>query len=646
MSLSILISVTHLLGVGHLTRAAALGRGLADAGHRVTLASGGNPAPLVATGGITFVQLPPVHCRGLDFATLLGEDGQPIDTEIRAQRIDRLVEALVQASPDVVITETFPFGRRQLAAEFLALVETASARVPRPAILASVRDILNPPSRPARVDEASGTLGRFYDGVLVHGDENLAPLAASWPVDAGLESRLIYTGYVFEKTTELHAPNEPEEGGVLVSGGGSAASLPLFRAAIAAAQRCPQAVPWRLLVGHAVAEADFAALQAEAAAATTGPDVVVERARRDFRTLLATCAVSVSQAGYNTVTDLVESGARAVLVPFERGSEAEQRLRAERFAARGLAGLVTEADLTPERLAKAVGTALLRPRPDRIDIDLDGIAGSVKAVEDLAARRGAIEAAWQRLDDLLDRLASKGSTVTVWWRDDDATAPGAALDRLLDLARRHGAPVALAVIPDLATPDLADRTAIEPSACVLVHGCRHANHAPVGAKKQELGFRDPSVLAEALAASRHRTASLFGGQAVPVLVPPWNRIDPALVERLADLGFIGLSTFGGPRATGPGGLAIVDTHHDPIDWKRGGGLVEEAGLLDRLAATLDRAAMEDGRFGPVGILTHHLVHDAYIWSHLDRLLLHLARSPAIAFVDIRDALARRRGILP
>ena len=64
MTLSVFISVTHLLGIGHLARAAAIGRHLAAKGHRVTLASGGMPAPVVAMTGITLVQLPPVRCRG------------------------------------------------------------------------------------------------------------------------------------------------------------------------------------------------------------------------------------------------------------------------------------------------------------------------------------------------------------------------------------------------------------------------------------------------------------------------------------------------------------------------------------------------------------------------------------------------------
>jgi predicted glycosyltransferase/peptidoglycan/xylan/chitin deacetylase (PgdA/CDA1 family) len=631
VTLSVLLAVTHLLGVGHLTRAAALGRGLAAAGHRVTLVSGGRAAPLVPTTGIAFVQLPPVHCRDLDFSTLLGDDGEPIGDEVRDARVELLLATLSRTDPDIVITETFPFGRRQLAAEFGALVEAAARRTPRPAILASIRDILNPPSRPSRAMEAEETLGRFYDGVLVHGDAAVAPLAASWPVGAALERRLTYTGYIVEDAATTPPPPKPDEDEVLVSGGGSAASLPVFRAAIGAARLMPGEMRWRLLVGHSVPASDFEALRAQA-----GERLVVERARSDFTSLLARCAVSVSQAGYNTVIDLVQARSRAVLVPFERGNEAEQRLRAGRFAALGVAEIVPEASVTAGRLADAVTAALARPKPERIAIDLGGIRGSIEAVAVQARRRAAIGAAWARLEAALRRAAADRRDVAMWWRDDDAIAPSRALDRLLELARQHDVPVALAVVPDLAEPSLAARLAEEPLASVLVHGCRHENHAPPGAKRQELGYRSSSDIESGLAASRQRIERLFGAQAVPILVPPWNRIDPTLVPRLPALGFTGLSTFGPAGHGAPAAIRTINAHVDPIDWKEGRGLAEEAGLLDRLCAAIDLADRAGGSSEPIGILTHHLVHDPWIWAFVDDLLGRLRACSAVRFADARS----------
>src|SRR6202007_2325406 len=99
---------------------------------------------------------------------------------------------------------------------------------------------------------------------------------------------------------------------------------------------------------------------------------------------------------------------------------------------------------------------------------------------------------------------------------------------------------------------------------------------------------------------------LLGDRCLPVLVPPWNRIDPALVPSLSMIGFQGLSTFGKRAAARPYGLGVVNTHCSPIDWKKGGGLTQQLHILDCLSASIH---LDE----PVGILTHHLVHDPWIW---------------------------------
>jgi predicted glycosyltransferase len=102
--------------------------------------------------------------------------------------------------------------------------------------------------------------------------------------------------------------------------------------------------------------------------------VVVESFREDFPALLRSAALSVSQAGYNTVLDLVRSRVRAVVVPYE-GSGDEQPLRARLLAERGVLEVVPAADCTPPRLAAAMEAALTRPDfPAPASMDLDGAA--------------------------------------------------------------------------------------------------------------------------------------------------------------------------------------------------------------------------------------------------------------------------------
>ncbi len=378
MTLRILIHVTHLLGVGHLTRAAAIARALAAAGHDVLLASGGMPAPLVRTGGVRLLQLPPIRSDGADFSTLLDKAGAPVGEALRAARARALATAIESHRPDVVLTELYPFGRRMLRAEIETMLDLALAQEPRMLVLSSVRDILVAPADPAKIARCREALLR-YDAILVHADPRLVPLDASWPVDAALAAKLAYTGYVDEGADLAVAAPDPA-GEILVSGGGGPASLPLYRAALDAARRLP-ARPWRLLVGGGVAEEDFRALAAAAPA-----HAVVERARPDFRALLSRAALGVSQAGYNTMMDILAAGTPAVVVPFEAGNETEQRQRADLFARRGIVSVLPEADLSGETLAARIAGAAGR-RPAGTGVDRGGLAATVRLVETMAAAR-------------------------------------------------------------------------------------------------------------------------------------------------------------------------------------------------------------------------------------------------------------------
>lgn len=619
--MNVVILVTHLLGIGHLNRAAALGRAFARAGDRVTLISGGRPQPTVDMSGIDLRQLPPVHIQGTDFKTFFRDDGRVADAVFYNERIKILEEFLHNAQPDVLISELFPFGRRQLAAEFDAALVAARNNGRSCTVFGSVRDVLAPPSTPKKHDFAEERVAQHFQAVLVHGDASVLPLEASWPVSRGLVRCLRYTGYVRDAAPAPAATGQGGTGEVLVSGGGSAAALPLLRAALAAAARDPGR-NWRLLVGHGVDAATFAELQNAATPKTT-----VERVRRDFNALLSACACSVSLAGYNTMLDLAAARVPAVVVPFDAGGEVEQGIRAGKFADMGLLSVVESRDLSDETLLRAVYQAIRRGPPKAM-LAMDGATKTVEIVRSEREKAERTETAWRKLSAALDRAAAAGITIPVWWRDDDAVAPSEALDRLLALASRHHAPVPLAVIPEKAEATLADRLRQEPLAEVLVHGIAHCNNADSGAKKQEL-VADDAATSAALQAGLSCLNALFGPKALPVLVPPWNRIAPALVDRLGDIGFAGLSTFAAEPAEPP--VRQVNTHVDPIDWKGGGGLACALAHIHHTTALIE-AFLAGERDRPIGLLTHHLVHDPWLWQFVERWVCTMAGHKAVRFL--------------
>ncbi|MDJ0968279.1 MAG: polysaccharide deacetylase family protein [Kiloniellales bacterium] len=244
--------------------------------------------------------------------------------------------------------------------------------------------------------------------------------------------------------------------------------------------------------------------------------------------------------------------------------------------------------------------------------------------------------AWSALDRELELWQAARRQATVWWRDDDAVRPGPALDRLFELSARHGAPLALAVIPATAEPALAQslmaRREGAPPVAVLQHGYAHRNHEPEDRKKCELGAARPAatVLAE-LASGRDHLGALFGTGPLPVLVPPWNRIAAELLPALPGLGFRGLSAYTPRDAAQPvPELLQANCHVDPIRWKPERSFLGEAAALELLCGHL--AARRAGRADPdepSGILTHHAVHDEALWHFLDRLLATLSAHPAV-----------------
>ncbi|MEE8505534.1 MAG: polysaccharide deacetylase family protein [Kiloniellales bacterium] len=247
---------------------------------------------------------------------------------------------------------------------------------------------------------------------------------------------------------------------------------------------------------------------------------------------------------------------------------------------------------------------------------------------------------WSDLRQELDAWAADGRRATLWWRDDDATEPSAALDRLLALVATRGLPLALAVIPARATKVLAQRLVSTEKTTLLQHGYAHRNHAPAGEKKVELGPERPAAeVLEELAHGRVLMTKLFGPGWFPVLVPPWNRIADNLTPALTGLGFSGLSAYGPRRAVQAApGLTQLNCHADIMRWAAPRGFVGEAEALGLLTGHLRaRRAGHADADEPTGLLTHHLAHDAACWAFLDTLIARLAVHPAACFVAAAEA---------
>ncbi|HUV21062.1 MAG TPA: glycosyltransferase [Gammaproteobacteria bacterium] len=349
----VLIYVQHLLGVGHLQRALQLSDALLQHGFQVDLVSGGLPTRLQLPANLRIHQLPPVYSADGSFSRLLDTNGDAIDDDWRERRKRQLLDIFNSSKARVLITETFPFGRRMLRFELLPLLEASRKSVECRQVIASIRDILQPRSKPGRDRETCELIDAYYDHVLVHGDANIARLEDSFASADCIADKLYYSGYICAQTPSA-APSDAGTDEVLVSAGGSDTGLQILRAALAAKplSACKD-LHWRLLVSPAISSADFNQLQELA-----DDGVSVERNRTDFSALIKRARLSISQAGYNTMTDLLSSDTPAVVIPYAEGDEIEQTLRAQVLQARGRLIALNQTELGALSLARSIAAAL------------------------------------------------------------------------------------------------------------------------------------------------------------------------------------------------------------------------------------------------------------------------------------------------
>ncbi len=382
MSFSAFIHVQHLLGTGHVVRAAAIGQALARRGVKVTLASGNLIPPTLDVSALKIVQLPPVRAKDAHFDALITPEGVEIDENWREQRLKATLEAFASQEFDLLLSETYPFGRRQFVFELEPLLQTARARGAAPLIATSIRDILVRKQQLWKEEWMADHARAHYDRILVHSDPDLIRLEDSFPFADRVSDLVRYTGFV-GASERPNAKGVEGVGEVIVSCGGGAVGQSLLEAAL----HCPSLtrnaseLVWRLLVGHDMTQDQFLDLQSQAQGT-----MIVERARSDFPDLLKRARLSISQAGYNTVLDILNAGVPSVLAPFSQVRETEQQQRADALVKRGRVVAVRESDLTPKTLAHAVDETLKVP-PQELKVRFGGADASAEILlQDLQER--------------------------------------------------------------------------------------------------------------------------------------------------------------------------------------------------------------------------------------------------------------------
>ena len=373
----------HSVGLGHLVRSVNLVDGLVQ-DFDVTLLNGGPwPAELPRPPGVDIVHLPALGLDA-DYALVSRDDRFTVDEAVRLRR-SMIQDVFGDIAPDVVLIELFPFGRKKFASELMPLLEAARAARPAPLVACSLRDILVGSRRDQQGhdDRASRLTNEYFDAVLVHADARFATLEETFHPSVPLRTPVHYTGFV--RAPVARDPERARERRVLVSAGGGLVGAPLFRAAVEAHPRLlvDHGLRTVIVTGPFLPEPVVDELTRRAAE-TTGLEVL--RYLPDLGDEMATSAVSVSQAGYNTTMDILGCTTPAVVVPYGEGREDEQAARARRLERLGALRVLDPDRLSGRTLADAVKDAL-DWTPLAVPLALDGRTRTSELLRTLSPAR-------------------------------------------------------------------------------------------------------------------------------------------------------------------------------------------------------------------------------------------------------------------
>jgi predicted glycosyltransferase len=378
-----------LSGAGHFVQTYEIARALASA-HDVYLVDGGRPIPRApARHPMSRLPLPRLYRAQGALAPVDRDQSLAAIMEERRRALRAGVERIC---PDVLLIEHFPFSKWELEDEIVRLIGDARVARPEVKVVCSLRDI--PPGsvdRPLSAeyqDYVRRTLEQHFDLLLVHSDPRFIRLEDHIPWAPAIPIPLVYSGYVSEKLegqgTETREPGAGN-GHVIVSTGG-ASRLALLGDTIEAWRQLERrgAIGGRRLIVFLPPfarpdELDGLARAGNGHAARNG-SIRLEPFTADFLPWMAGADLSISQAGYNTCANVLETRARSILVP--NPSMYDQPPRARRLAERGLTRALDAARLDADGLAAAILAALSGPPPVH-DLDLDGARRTREALEQL-----------------------------------------------------------------------------------------------------------------------------------------------------------------------------------------------------------------------------------------------------------------------
>jgi hypothetical protein len=243
---------------------------------------------------------------------------------------------------------------------------------------------------------------------------------------------------------------------------------------------------------------------------------------------------------------------------------------------------------------------------------------------------------WHALKIKIEQLFQENNPPQFWLRDDDAFKDNPKIRSMIEIVTEFEIPLSVSIVPAKLEPTLISLLKGNPLITILQHGYRHINHGKGSGLSGEFqNHRALEIMVEELKNGRKILKESFGDQFYPVFVPPWNQISDAVISKLTDLGFCGVSRFG--EETRNYNCSIINCQLDLLKWKPEPHFIGEEKSLNILLE-----ALENNNSPSIGILTHHLDHKPELIEFL-RTLFFFTRENNIPWRSVKSIFESKNG---
>ena len=150
----------------------------------------------------------------------------------------------------------------------------------------------------------------------------------------------------------------------------------------------------------------------------------------------------------------------------------------------------------------------------------------------------------KQIEKELDKYIQHNSTLSFWWRDDDAEYCSNYLEPLLKLFHTYNKQLIIGVIPFSVEESVVKiLKKYKNTAFIFQHGFSHKNYSLSCEKSEFVKEREISKVEYELKLGKTKLEQVFKCQFIPYLIPPWNTISDNIVNQLHNWGYNGISTW-------------------------------------------------------------------------------------------------------